>query len=106
MNYSCVNNEDIKRGLCDQMNTIEDVLCKLKKADFILSGLEGNYSYDQSPDPKAALKHIMGEVKSEHGQQSMEWYLEYERICTFIGIVSDYVFDSKTILENILNKNN
>lgn len=93
--------EELQRELLDQTSVAEDTIFKLKKASMMLDDWTQEYGFVHRPDPEKAIEYGLG--KSEKGdresEESFSWFHEYNRIYTFIDIVSDYVYESRKLLE-------
>jgi hypothetical protein len=101
INSEVTKYEELRHELFDKTTVIEEVLSKLKKATTILSQWEEEYSFSENPDPRAAIEYSGNLTNDKHkrGQQSHTWIFEYDRIWTLVSIASDYVSESKRILE-------
>lgn len=99
--------KELSHELFEQETAIENVIEKLEKASLVLSRWEQEYSFSEAPDPRAAIRwgsqvpsqNQDDEKEKEHGKQSFKWFCEYNYIFQFISIVSDYVYESKKLLE-------
>ena len=93
--------EELQREVLDQNDAIVDALLKLKKANMILDDWTQEYGFSHRPDSRKAME--CGSCKSEEidreAMNSRKWFCEYNRIYTFIDIVSDYVLESEKLLE-------
>ena len=96
--------KELKSKLFKQENVLGEALIKLEKASTVLNHWEQNYSFSKRPSPEAAIAW-RGTVRSEDiwGQQSFTWYQEYNLIFQLISIASDYVYESKKLLEQIVD---
>lgn len=102
--------KELKHELFEQTNLMEDVLDKLDKADLILGHWENEYSFYENPDPRAAIEwgskvpsqNQDPEKVKRHGEQSYKWFLEYNTIFQLIRIVSDYVYESRQLLQKAI----
>ena len=93
--------EELRHELFEQTSVVEDTILNLKKANMILDGWMQEYGFINRPDPRKAME--CGSFKSGERDmkavESRKWFYEYNRIYTFIDIVSDYVFESRKLLE-------
>lgn len=95
--------KELRHELFERETAIENVIAKLEKASLVLSHWEQEYSFSEAPDPRAAIAYGSRVPDKNNpdikGQQSYKWFLEYDYIFQFISIVSDYVYESKKLLE-------
>lgn len=96
--------KELKHELFEQTNLMEDVLDKLDKADLILGHWKNEYSFYENPDPRAAIEYERSVPvdKDPHKAQSYKWFLEYNTIFQLIRIVSDYVYESRQLLQKAI----
>lgn len=79
--------EELHSELHRQSQEVEHAILSLGKANMLLGRWMNEYGASKNPG---------GNEKSE---QSYKWLFEYSQIVGLIDIVSDYVFESKKILE-------
>jgi len=93
--------EELKNELFERTSEVENVLIKLDKASLILDHWMHEYVFSEKPDIGEAVKYwgTRSEERNINGEQSCKWFYEYNLIIGFVDIVSDYVFESKKILE-------
>ena len=98
--------EDLKHELLMQVSEVESALVKLDKASLILDHWKHEYAFSESPDPRKALNCWTSRSPEEmntNSKQSLKWFHEYSQIIGFVDIVSDYVFESKKLLEKVVD---
>lgn len=100
--------KELRHELFERETAIKNVIAKLEKASLVLSHWKQEYSFSEAPDPRAAIAYGSRVPDKNNpdknnpdikGQQSYKWFLEYDYIFQFISIVSDYVYESKKLLE-------
>lgn len=96
--------KELKHELFEQTNLMEDVLDKLDKADLILGHWVDEYSFYENPNPRAAIEYARSVPvdKDPHKAQSYKWFSEYNTIFQLIRIVSDYVYESRQLLQKAI----
>lgn len=67
------------------------------RAATILYELIDDYGFIENPSPAKALEISVDD--SIEAKQSFQWFVEYDRIYTFIEIASDYVSEIKKLAE-------
>ena len=93
-------------------NAIETATDNLGKAMTVLQHVSEEYmEWNEKPSAVAAIEWMiesstapLDEDRRLQGRRSAEWYMGYEEICSFIGIVEDYVFATQGILSQAMNK--
>ena len=95
----------LKNRVVELENIVGSVTCELEKACHILSYWDNEYSFNEKPDPMAAIAGgSRTGPKTPHEKQSARWYFEYAHIINFIDVVSDYVFAAKGKLGEIVKQ--
>ncbi|HHY26424.1 MAG TPA: hypothetical protein GX523_06695 [Desulfitobacterium dehalogenans] len=98
--------ENHQYELISQNTALGETLIKLSKAKMILDIWIQDYGFPSNPNLNDAVAW-MGSKSGEQTREevnSVKWYLEYDLIYGLIDIVHDYVYESKKILENALEK--
>ena len=74
---------------------------KLDKASLILGHWINEYVFSESPNPNKAANYSASIRPEENigAEQSCKWFYEYGQIIGLVDIVSDYVFESRKLLE-------
>ena len=93
-------------------DTIETATNELKKAMMVLQRVSSDYlEWYEKPSAVAAIEWMiesstapLDEDRRLQGQRSAEWYMGYEEICGFIGIVEDYICDTQKLLSQAMDK--
>ena len=93
-------------------NTIETATNELKKAMTVLQHVSEEYmEWNEKPSAVAAIEWMiesstapLDENRRLQGRRSAEWYMGYEEICSFIGIVEDYIHATQGILSQAMEK--
>jgi len=95
----------LKDKLNRQELIIERAFFELGKACFILNYWQNEYLFNEKPDPMAAVAWgSRTGPKTAHGEQSAQWFFEYEWITNFINVASDYVFAARGNLKEIIEQ--
>ena len=94
--------EELKLELNKQTSEVESAILKLDKASMLLGHWVNEYVFADRPDPVEAVKHLTsrssgGSTKNE--EQSFKWFYDYSQIIGFVDIVSDYIYESRKLLE-------
>lgn len=96
--------EELQNELFNQTSEVEHVLLNLDKASLLLSHWMHEYTFREMPNPIVAAM-AMTTIQPERNintEQSQKWFYEYSQIIGFIDIVSDYVFESRKLLEKAI----
>lgn len=94
--------EELKHELYEQTFAVENTIMNLDKANMLLNLWITEYVFTDQPDLGEAVKHWTSKPSEERnikGEQSVKWFHEYRKIVGLVDIVSDYVFESKKLLE-------
>lgn len=86
--------EDVKCKLDDKDVLINSLEYGISKAKLLLDEWAKSYVFYKAPDPLAAINYGQSEKpcnESAHAQQSYKWFIDYDRVCTFIEMATDYV---------------
>lgn len=99
------NEQELRDELFERTTSIERVIYELDKAKLVLDHWTGEYSFCETPDPRAAIAwgRSCGS-QDTHQLQSATWFMEYEKIFQFILIASDYVYESQKILKAAIER--
>lgn len=95
-----------ERALISKESAITDALLKLENAHCLLSEWVQDYSYLESPDPRAALQYLCNPQMNEenkHQRQSLEWFYYYDKIFRFVDMSHTFIHEAKTILEESIH---
>lgn len=96
--------QKLRRALLDKTEIIGRAALELNKAITVFDHWMNEYLYCEKPDPRAAISWGSGRASGQHYEQSAQWYFEYESITQFISIASDYVYNSKELLDGALKE--
>ena len=92
--------EELKKELLGKVDLIYKLEGNLEKIHFLLGEWLENYSFDEKPDPMAAMEWLKGKGESSsHEKQSITWFWEYNKIHDLIDISTDYVLLSKVAIK-------
>jgi hypothetical protein len=96
--------EELQHELFLQTSEIERVLLKLDKANMLLGLWANEYMSCDIPSPAEALKSwtAIHPERTTKTEQSFKWFYDYSRITGIIDIVSDYVYESREMLEKVV----
>lgn len=93
--------KDLSEVLFDQTNAIAEVLTKLEKVNLLLDDLMGNYGFAEKPELNYYFDNNIS-FDDTRKKQVCKWLIERKKILGFIEIVSDYVCESKKLLEEAI----
>lgn len=78
---------------------ISNVKYNVEKIDFLLSEWIDSYSFNEKPDPMAAMEWAQNVNQGRHQEQSAKWLWEYNRIHDLVEMAKDYVRYTRELLE-------
>ncbi len=83
----------------DSKDLLLDLEYNIEKISFLLGEWIDDYSFCEKPDPIAAIDYAQLSRKDRHGEQSMKWFWEYDRVHELVEIAMDYVRDTRELIE-------
>ncbi|WP_407308781.1 hypothetical protein [Desulfosporosinus sp. SB140] len=97
--------EELQHELFMQTSEVESALLKLDKANMLLGHWMHEYAFREIPDPYKAIQCQSTKSPEERSkkEQHFKWFYDYTKIVGFIDIVADYVYESRILLEKVVN---
>ncbi|MCO5381809.1 MAG: hypothetical protein NHB14_27255 [Desulfosporosinus sp.] len=96
--------EELQIELNKRTLEAENAILKLDKANMLLGHWMNEYAFVDKPDPMEAVKYwsSKAEERTKIGEQSLKWFHDYGQIIGFVDIVSDYIYESRKLLEKVV----
>lgn len=97
--------EELKHELFKQTSEVESVILKLDKANMLLGHWVNEYVFVNKPDPVKATEYWTAkssEGRTKNCEESFKWFYDYSQIIGFVDIVSDYIYESRKLLEKVV----
>ena len=93
--------EDTRWKLDDKDVLINSLEFKIDKAKLLLDEWGKSYVFHKAPDPIESIKYGSSKEpcnESAHAQQSYRWFIDYDRICAFVEMATDYITSAQGII--------
>ena len=87
--------------LIETREALEELDYYNDKVSFLISEWISDYSFNEKPDPQAALQWARENIDNRHCQQSAKWFWEYNRIHELIEIGLDYSRISRDMINDL-----
>lgn len=94
--------KDLREDLISKIDNIGGILTKLERVEFLLGELIGDYSFREKPNPLLIFDNNISSENYKLKKQAEKWFLEYDRIQTFIDMSLEYTLHSREDVERTL----